>query len=126
MSVSPPQNRSKPPPVPEMPTVTLTPECSLLEALAAACDQGPTVVEPSTSIGPERPPPLPARPRGRVPAAPSAGTSRRRRSRRASTAKSQRQRNLRLDRSARFVMLESSNLVAAPGLRAGEDPVKGW
>ena len=65
MSVSPAQNFSKPPPVPEVPTVTLTPGCSSLKSSAAAVVSGATVLEPSTLTLPESslellPSPLPA------------------------------------------------------------------
>src|SRR5687768_9050386 len=59
MSVSPAQNFSKPPPVPEVPTVILTPGFSPSKASAAACVKGATVLEPSTLVVPDRsPPPL--------------------------------------------------------------------
>ena len=53
MSVSPAQKRSNPPPVPEMPTSTLTPGCTSRNASAAAVVSGPTVLEPSTITSPE-------------------------------------------------------------------------
>ena len=53
MSVSPAQNFSKPPPVPEVPTVTLTPACSSLKSSAAAVVSGATVLEPSTLTAPD-------------------------------------------------------------------------
>src|SRR5215207_8316917 len=56
--VSPAQNFSKPPPVPEVPTVTLTSGFSALNSSAIASVSGPTVLEPSTLIEPERPPGL--------------------------------------------------------------------
>ena len=61
MSVSPAQNFSKPPPVPEVPTVTRTPGFSLWNSSATASVSGATVLEPSMRIVPERspPPPLP-------------------------------------------------------------------
>src|SRR4029453_3246845 len=59
MSVSPAQNFSKPPPVPEVPTVTLTSGFSRLNSSAIASVSGPTVLEPSTRISPERFPLLP-------------------------------------------------------------------
>ncbi len=62
MSVSPVQNFSKPPPVPEVPTVTLTPGCSSLKSSAAAVVSGATVLEPSTLTLPDSSlelPPLP-------------------------------------------------------------------
>ena len=58
-SVSPRQNRSKPPPVPETPTVTWTPGSWPWNFSAAAVVYGPTVLEPSASIRPERSPPPP-------------------------------------------------------------------
>jgi hypothetical protein len=54
MSVSPAQKRSNPPPVPEIPTVTWTPEFCASNCSAPAVTRGPTVLEPSTSIRPER------------------------------------------------------------------------
>ena len=54
MSVSPLQNSSKPPPVPDVPTVMFTPEFSPLKASAAAEVRGPTVEEPSIVMSPER------------------------------------------------------------------------
>src|SRR5829696_7762690 len=60
MSVSPLQNLVKPPPVPEVPTVTLTPDCSLLNSSVMASLIGATVEEPSTTMLPERlVPPVP-------------------------------------------------------------------
>ncbi len=58
-SVSPRQKRSKPPPVPETPTVTWTPEFAFWKRSAAAVAKGPTVLEPSAWIRPDRslPPP---------------------------------------------------------------------
>src|SRR5215212_4953512 len=56
MSVSPAQNFSKPPPVPDVPTVTLTPEFSALNSSAIASVSGPTVLDPSTRMSPERSP----------------------------------------------------------------------
>src|SRR3954468_22956792 len=53
-SVSPAQNRSKPPPVPEMPTVMFTLGLSPWNFSAAAVVSGPTVLEPSTWIVPDR------------------------------------------------------------------------
>src|SRR3954454_3322561 len=53
-SVSPLQNFSKPPPVPEMPTVTWTPEFAAPKASAAAVVSGPTVEEPSAEMVPDR------------------------------------------------------------------------
>ena len=58
-SVSSRQNRSKPPPVPETPTVTWTPGSWPWNFSAAAVVYGPTVLEPSASIRPERSPPPP-------------------------------------------------------------------
>src|SRR4051794_6323258 len=60
MSVSPAQNFSKPPPVPEVPTVTWTSGFSSLNSSAAACVNGATVDEPSIAILPERSCPLEA------------------------------------------------------------------
>ncbi len=63
MSVSPAQNFSKPPPVPDWPTLMLTSEFSSLKSSAARCVNGKTVLEPSMLIVPERsPPPLPLLP----------------------------------------------------------------
>ena len=61
MSVSPAQNFSKPPPVPDSPTVILTPGFSPWKASAAAWVSGKTVLEPSIAIaaGEVAPPPLP-------------------------------------------------------------------
>ena len=59
MSVSPAQNFSKPPPVPEVPTVTRTPEFSAMNCSATASVNGATVLEPSMRIEPERSPPPP-------------------------------------------------------------------
>ena len=53
MSVSPLQNSSKPPPVPDVPTVMLTSPFSALNASAAAEVRGPTVEEPSMAMSPE-------------------------------------------------------------------------
>ena len=53
MSVSPAQKRSKPPPVPEVPTVMLTPEFSPANASAAAEVSGATVEEPSIRMSPD-------------------------------------------------------------------------
>jgi hypothetical protein len=60
-SVSAAQNFSKPPPVPDTPTVILTSGFSSRKSSAAVSDRGPTVLEPSMLIVPERlpPPPLP-------------------------------------------------------------------
>ena len=52
MSVSPAQNFSKPPPVPDWPTVTLTSGCSSLKSSPAASANGKTVEEPSIRIVP--------------------------------------------------------------------------
>ena len=52
-SISPLQNRWKPPPVPEMPTVTCTPVApARRKSSAAAVVYGPTVDEPSAVIEP--------------------------------------------------------------------------
>ena len=61
MSVSPAQNFSKPPPVPEVPTVIFTSGFSPWNCSAAAWANGPTVLEPSILMVPERslPPPPP-------------------------------------------------------------------
>src|SRR6185436_11928869 len=53
-SVSPAQKRSKPPPVPETPTVTWTPLFSCWNSSAARVTSGPTVLEPSVWMRPER------------------------------------------------------------------------
>jgi len=53
MSVSPAQNFSKPPPVPDSPTVIFTSGCSSLNSSAAACVNGNTVDEPSILISPD-------------------------------------------------------------------------
>ena len=50
MSVSPAQNFSKPPPVPEVPTVTLTSGFSAWNCSATASVSGATVLEPSMRI----------------------------------------------------------------------------
>ena len=60
MSVSPAQNFSKPPPVPETPTVIWTSGFSSLNSSAAASANGPTVDEPSIAIWPETSPPVDA------------------------------------------------------------------
>jgi hypothetical protein len=53
MSVSPAQNFSNPPPVPDVPTVTLTWGFSPWKPSAAASLSGPTVLEPSIRIVPD-------------------------------------------------------------------------
>ena len=59
MSISPAQNFSKPPPVPDSPTVTLTFGFSPWKPSAAAWANGKTVLEPSMAMLPDRsPPPL--------------------------------------------------------------------
>src|SRR5215213_4875076 len=58
MSVSPLQNFSKPPPVPDVPTVIFTFGFSPWNASWAACANGATVLEPSILIAPERSPPV--------------------------------------------------------------------
>jgi hypothetical protein len=59
MSVSPAQNFSKPPPVPDWATVMRTPGFSPWKASWAAWANGPTVLDPSMRMVPERsPPPL--------------------------------------------------------------------
>ena len=60
MSVSPAQNFSKPPPVPDCPTVIFTSGFSVWNCSAAACANGKTVLEPSMAMSPETPPPLTA------------------------------------------------------------------
>jgi hypothetical protein len=57
MSVLPWQKASKPPPVPEVPTVTLMPVFSSASSSAAASLSGKTVDEPSTATLPEAPEP---------------------------------------------------------------------
>src|SRR5919108_265330 len=58
-SVSPAQNFSKPPPVPDVPTVTFTFGFWPWNSSAAAWANGPTVLEPSILMLPDRsPPPL--------------------------------------------------------------------
>ncbi len=57
MSVSPWQNFSKPPPVPDVPTVTRTSGFSSWKSSAAASLSGATVLEPSILIVPLRPAP---------------------------------------------------------------------
>src|SRR5829696_5589543 len=57
MSVSPAQNFSKPPPVPEVPTVIFTSGYSSLNSSAAASANGATVDEPSIAIWPLMSPP---------------------------------------------------------------------
>jgi hypothetical protein len=57
MSISPAQNFSKPPLVPEAPTVTLTSGFSSLKSSVPASANGWTVLEPSMEIDPERSPP---------------------------------------------------------------------
>src|SRR5690606_33014669 len=52
MSVSPLQNFSKPPPVPDVATVTLTLGCCSAKSSAAAVDRGATVLEPSILTDP--------------------------------------------------------------------------
>ncbi len=62
MSVSSAQKRSKPPPVPEIPTVTSPPPAAF-QSSAALVVKGPTVLEPSAVITPlveESAPPHPA------------------------------------------------------------------
>jgi hypothetical protein len=50
MSVSPAQNFSNPPPVPEVPTVTFTPLFSAWKSSAASVSNGATVLDPSMRI----------------------------------------------------------------------------
>ena len=52
MSVSPAQNDSKPPPVPDSPTVIWTSGLVSLKSSAATLDIGPTVLEPSMATVP--------------------------------------------------------------------------
>src|SRR5829696_14394 len=59
MSVSPAQNFSKPPPVPDVPTVILTSGYSSLNSSAAASANGATVDDPSIAIWPLMSPPPP-------------------------------------------------------------------
>ncbi len=54
MSVSPAQNFLKPPPVPEMPTVTRTPRFSIWNSSATASVTGKTVLEPSIRTMPDK------------------------------------------------------------------------
>src|SRR5215211_4916276 len=61
-SVSPAQNFSNPPPVPEVPTEIFTFGFSPLNCSAAAWAKGPTVLEPSILMLPETPPPPPPPP----------------------------------------------------------------
>lgn len=56
---SPAQNFSKPPPVPDVPTVTLTPVFAVWNSWAATVDRGATVLDPSTLIVPASLPPSP-------------------------------------------------------------------
>src|SRR5215207_8973366 len=83
-SVSPAQNFSKPPPVPDSPTVTLTSGASSWKNSAAACANGKTVDEPSIRMLPETfspalaslpPPPPPSSSSLPHAAAPSARTA---------------------------------------------------
>jgi hypothetical protein len=53
MSISPAQNFSKPPPVPDSPTVTLASGFSPWKPSAEAWAKGKTVLEPSTATEPE-------------------------------------------------------------------------
>ena len=57
MSVSPAQNFSKPPPVPDVPTVICTSGFSSWNSSAAASANGATVEEPSIAIVPDSSPP---------------------------------------------------------------------
>jgi hypothetical protein len=52
MSVSPAQNRSKPPPVPDVPTVTRASGFAAWKSSAARVASGATVLEPSASTEP--------------------------------------------------------------------------
>src|SRR5919108_314836 len=58
MSVSPAQNFSKPPPVPEVPTVIFTPGFSPWKFSAAASAKGATVLDPSILMVPDSSPVL--------------------------------------------------------------------
>src|SRR4051812_4196743 len=58
IAVSPTQNFSNPPPVPAWPTLTSTSEFDSLNFSATAWVSGPTVLEPSTRIEPDRAPAL--------------------------------------------------------------------
>ena len=60
MSVSPAQNRSKPPPVPDSPTLTRMLGFSSFSSSAAALLMGKTVEEPSTATEPDAPSPVAA------------------------------------------------------------------
>src|ERR671912_1004717 len=60
--VWPSQNFLKPPPVPEVPTVMLTPVFSVMNSSAAAEVNGPTVLEPSAVTVPVRAAALPSVP----------------------------------------------------------------
>src|SRR5690606_3928473 len=53
IAVSPWQNRSKPPPVPDVATSTWTPGFSPMNSSAAASDRGATVLDPSISTEPD-------------------------------------------------------------------------
>jgi hypothetical protein len=59
MSVSPAQNFSKPPPVPDWATEMRTPGFSPWNASWAAWANGPTVLDPSIRMVPDRSPPPP-------------------------------------------------------------------
>src|SRR5436189_1416508 len=54
----------KPPPVPDLSTLSATPRCCLLNSWATACESLKTVLEPSISIFPVRLAPLSAVPPG--------------------------------------------------------------
>ena len=55
MSVSPAQKTLKPPPVPDVPTETLTPGSCILKSSPAAAVSGWTVDDPSTTTSPDTP-----------------------------------------------------------------------
>src|ERR687897_51836 len=67
--VWPSQNFLKPPPVPDVPTVMLTPVFSVMNSSAAADVSGPTVLDPSEAMAPLRAAPLPAEPSVPLPVA---------------------------------------------------------
>ena len=124
-SVSPRQKRSKPPPVPETPTVTWTSGFSFWKRSAAAVVNGPTVLEPSASIRPDRSlPPVRTRSSCRTP------RRRRRRDPRRHSRRAGREARAGAQFSSSFLSCssygESCCRPPASGLPAGEDPVKGW
>src|SRR4051812_4372785 len=87
MSVSPAQNFSKPPPVPDSPTEMSTPEFSPLNCSAAACANGKTVEEPSILMLPDRLAPVELLSLSEEPPSPQAETPSARTPDRAVTAK---------------------------------------